>query len=214
MKTFQEILETFSGQIQQGNRISRQYGADIKLVPDGNGGYRKVRARAVTWKLPGDPSQIDAPEVGDDPRQDEDESLRLFNKYYKKLASIKQSSQNIQKKQMAAEEYIEEAIQQNIEQMLPYILLLKRKNVRLYPDGLRVALYHNEKLNKFFTVPFGKNSSSVVQAEEYENILKLLECFSKLNQENRESLLRYISNSEENYNTFKNFIMESYNETD
>jgi len=37
----------------------------------------------------------------------------------------------------------------------PVALILKRKSIRLFPDGARVALYFNDKLNRFFTVPYG-----------------------------------------------------------
>lgn len=36
----------------------------------------------------------------------------------------------------------------------PAILLLKRKSVRQFPDGQRVALYYVEKLDKYVTVPY------------------------------------------------------------
>lgn len=56
----------------------------------------------------------------------------------------------------------------------PFVLVLKRTAVRLFPDGTKVALYHNTKLNKLFSVPFnaqymGYNSQApVIQAEETE----------------------------------------------
>ena len=37
----------------------------------------------------------------------------------------------------------------------PYILLLKRKAIRIYPDNTKVALYHNKQLDKYFSVPYG-----------------------------------------------------------
>ena len=36
----------------------------------------------------------------------------------------------------------------------PAILLMKRKSVRQFPDGQRVALYYVEKLDKYVTVPY------------------------------------------------------------
>jgi hypothetical protein len=36
----------------------------------------------------------------------------------------------------------------------PVILILKRKTVRAFPDGMKVALYHNSKLGISFTLPF------------------------------------------------------------
>ena len=51
---------------------------------------------------------------------------------------------------------------------VPFILVLKRKAIRMYPDGTKIALYHNEKLNKYFSVPYStdKNIDAAIQAEE------------------------------------------------
>jgi len=52
----------------------------------------------------------------------------------------------------------------------PFVLVLKRKAIRLYPDSTRIALYYNDKLNKYFSVPYSTEDDkmSVVQAEEVE----------------------------------------------
>jgi hypothetical protein len=49
----------------------------------------------------------------------------------------------------------------------PVVLVIKRKAVRLYPDGTRVALYWSDKLKKYFSVPYGTPMDSTIQAEEY-----------------------------------------------
>jgi hypothetical protein len=36
----------------------------------------------------------------------------------------------------------------------PAVLLMKRKSVRQFPDGQRVALYYVDKLDKYVTVPY------------------------------------------------------------
>jgi hypothetical protein len=48
----------------------------------------------------------------------------------------------------------------------PFVLVLKRKAIRLYPDGTRIALYHNDRLDKSFSIPYGPGVDAVVQAEE------------------------------------------------
>jgi hypothetical protein len=50
----------------------------------------------------------------------------------------------------------------------PYILLLKRKAIRIYPNGTKVALYHNKQLDKYFSVPYGPGVDAALQAEETE----------------------------------------------
>jgi hypothetical protein len=36
---------------------------------------------------------------------------------------------------------------------LPAILILKRKAIRLFPEGVKVAIYYSDKLNRSFTLP-------------------------------------------------------------
>ena len=50
----------------------------------------------------------------------------------------------------------------------PFVLILKRRAIRLYPDGTKVALYHNDRLNKVFAVPYDTTMDPVIQAEEVE----------------------------------------------
>jgi len=50
----------------------------------------------------------------------------------------------------------------------PYILFLKRKAIRIYPDGTKVALYHNKQLDKYFSVPYGPGVDAAIQSEEIE----------------------------------------------
>jgi hypothetical protein len=60
----------------------------------------------------------------------------------------------------------------------PMMLILKRKGIRIFPDGKRVALYTNERLGLSFTIPYNSNSAEQeiigVQAEENE-IMESLE---------------------------------------
>ncbi len=64
-----------------------------------------------------------------------------------------------------------EEIQENVN-TIPFILVLKRKAIRQYPDGTKVALYFNEKLGKYFSVPYTemKTLDAVIQAEEVEEV--------------------------------------------
>ena len=36
----------------------------------------------------------------------------------------------------------------------PNVLVMKRKSVRQFPNGQRVALYYVDKINKYVTVPY------------------------------------------------------------
>jgi N-acetyl sugar amidotransferase len=50
----------------------------------------------------------------------------------------------------------------------PNVLLLKRKAIRMYPNSTRIALYYNDRLNKYFSIPYSteENISAPIQAEE------------------------------------------------
>jgi hypothetical protein len=48
----------------------------------------------------------------------------------------------------------------------PAILVMKRKSIRQFPNGQRVALYHIEKLNKFITIPYDVKGDLITTTEE------------------------------------------------
>lgn len=48
----------------------------------------------------------------------------------------------------------------------PMVLMMKRKWVRQYPNGQRVALYYVDKINKYVTVPYTSAQWSSTTAEE------------------------------------------------
>ena len=61
---------------------------------------------------------------------------------------------------------IKEAVKSDKEP--PFMLVLKRTGIRIYPTGLKVAVYYNQKLDKYFSVPYGEGVNSVIQSEETE----------------------------------------------
>jgi len=42
------------------------------------------------------------------------------------------------------------------------IMVLKRRGIRMFPDGRKVALYVNDKYNLVFSVPFGDSAGDSV----------------------------------------------------
>jgi len=48
----------------------------------------------------------------------------------------------------------------------PFVLVLKRRAIRMYPDKTKVALYYSKTLDKYFSVPYGGPMGAIVQAEE------------------------------------------------
>ena len=45
------------------------------------------------------------------------------------------------------------------------MLILRRRGMRIFPDGRRIALYTNDKYNLIFTIPYGGNSRSNSEVE-------------------------------------------------
>jgi len=54
----------------------------------------------------------------------------------------------------------------NLEGDPPFVLVLKRKAIRLYPNKTKIALYYNQKLDKYFSVPYGPSINAAVQSED------------------------------------------------
>ena len=56
----------------------------------------------------------------------------------------------------------------NSEQDPPNILLMKRKSIRQFPNGQRVALYYVDKINKYVTIPYEAMMWSASIPEEFK----------------------------------------------
>jgi hypothetical protein len=53
----------------------------------------------------------------------------------------------------------------------PTVLLLKRKAIRMYQNGTRIALYFNERLNKYFSVPYSDDIKIICYIQSEQNQL-------------------------------------------
>jgi len=100
----------------------------------------------------------------------------LFNKMVDVITNNKQI---YQKTRQVVRENIEEEIEEPIilqeDKDPPLVLVIKRKAIRMYPDGTRIALYYNERLQKYFSVPYqyGPGMDAPIQSEEVEQIDEL-----------------------------------------
>jgi hypothetical protein len=109
----------------------------------------------------------------------------------------------------------------------PVVLVIRRKAVRLYPDGTRIALYWSDKLRKYFSVPYGPAFNSPIQAENFIEQLKVIKeekeeqtvelsdgvlieldtsmiehilyAYSKLTEQNREKFVEKLTETEESF---------------
>jgi len=122
----------------------------------------------------------------------------------------------------------------------PIILVIKRKAVRLYPDGTRIALYYNDKMKRYFSVPFGSPEADVsgVQAESFidelrsssnlnedtmlqlsdgtevemtpEMIDEIVYAYDGLKEENKEKFIGLLTSSEESFDKAYEFCRSHY----
>lgn len=125
---------------------------------------------------------------------------------------------------------IKEAKESNFDP--PYVLVLKRQSIRLFPNNTKVALYYNEKLNKTFSVPYGPGMNPIIQAESLLNNLNfsedskgflfesgesieilhheaesLLNLYNKLNESNRKRMLNSLCESKNSFNKILKFAI-------
>ena len=122
----------------------------------------------------------------------------------------------------------------------PIIMVIKRKAVRLYPDGTRIALYYNDKMKRYFSVPFGTPEADIsgVQAENFidelratvnlteETTLELQDgsqveldtlminrivyAYDSLEEENKEKFIELLTSSEESFDKAYEFCRSHY----
>jgi hypothetical protein len=50
----------------------------------------------------------------------------------------------------------------------------------MYPDGTKVALYHNKQLDKYFSVAYGPGINSAIQAEKVEIAEEVMDQLHKI----------------------------------
>jgi len=68
----------------------------------------------------------------------------------------------------------------DIEKDPPFVLMLKRRAIRLYPDKTKVALYYNKQLDKYFSVPYGSGVESPAIQSEQSQIEEAVDAIGQL----------------------------------
>ena len=61
---------------------------------------------------------------------------------------------------------------------LPYMLIMKRKAVRVYPGNERVGLYYIQALDRYITVPFGPGVSNMNEGVDWQGAAKSVDSYS------------------------------------
>ena len=113
-------------------------------------------------------------------------SMSQFRGTLQRLRQVKGMREDVETLEVLDVEQISEALQDEI-QPGP-MLVLRRKGIRIFPDGRRVALYTNDKYNLVFTIPYtpGAVGSPVtipgIQSEETD-LMETLDQVAKFAQQ-------------------------------
>jgi hypothetical protein len=164
----------------------------------------------------------------------------LQNLFNRMVDLISNNKQIYSKAKQAVREDLEEATSVPLVPMPPIIMVIKRKAVRLYPDGTRIALYYSEKLKRYFSVPFGTPEADMsgVQAENFidelrsssklaedtmlqlsdgtevemtpEMIDEIVYAYDGLEEENKEKFIGLLTSSEESFDKAYEFCRSHY----
>jgi hypothetical protein len=166
----------------------------------------------------------------------------LQNLFNKMVDLISNNKQIYSKAKQAVREELEEGIRMDapLVPVPPIILVIKRKAVRLYPDGTRIALYYNDKMKRYFSVPFGTPEADVssVQAENFIDELRatanlteqttlelqdgsqveldtlmvnrIVYAYDGLEEENKEKFIDLLTSSEESFDKTYEFCRSHY----
>jgi hypothetical protein len=163
----------------------------------------------------------------------------LFNRMVDLISNNKQI---YTKAKQAVREELEEGTRMDspLVPMPPIIMVIKRKAVRLYPDGTRIALYYNDKMRRYFSVPFGTPEADVsgVQAESFVDELRamsnltedttlelqdgsrveldgsivghIIDAYDNLEEENKEKFIDLLTSSAESFDKTYEFCRSHY----
>jgi hypothetical protein len=105
----------------------------------------------------------------------------------------------------------------------PAVLIMKRKSIRLFPNGQRVALYYVDKINKYVTVPYTSMQWSAAVEEEvssHDQLKSIVEShkvdssisneiFGIYNRLNETNKLKFLQMAEEDFNNLLNFVKKN-----
>lgn len=246
MKTLTELLESLEKKFKASQGVDRQYTSAVKVIrkhgqpgetdeptkTDNGGdipaGYSKFRASALVWpRAPG--VGISAPQVGDYPSEFDratkthDKFQSDINRLYNNLKKGKESKDkksNTQKNMKEELEVIEEKKNTGHVPDPPFVLILKRQVIKSYPNNVKVALYYNDKLNKYISIPYGPNVDSAIQvesvdADERNLISSIINIFYSLSEDNKIKMMNMINKDSDSYLKVREFIIEhGINKTD
>jgi hypothetical protein len=149
--------------------------------------------------------------MGEERPQFNNADREIMRNLFNRMVDLISSKQLFTKTKQAVREELEEAKSDSVGSMYPLlpdppaVLVIKRKAVRLYPDGTRIAMYWSDKLKRVFSLPYGPAVDPVVQAEQYvQEFLQTEELLLNdgnrlsLSEETKQQIINTYSKLEEN----------------
>jgi len=161
--------------------------------------------------------------MGEERPQFNNADREIMRNLFNRMVDLVSSKQIYGKARQAVREQLEEARIDSVGSGYPLIpdppavLVIKRRAVRLYPDGTRIALYFSDKLKRVFSVPYGPTIDSPIQAEAY--IKELMEAEElllddgnviNLNEETKQQIINTYGQLEEDS---KNYFWQQLTES-
>jgi hypothetical protein len=129
----------------------------------------------------------------------------LFNRMVELLSNNKQIFTQA-RKAVHEDVELEEAVKENEDSEKipasgpPMILILKRKYIRNMSNNIRIALYYNDKLKKFFSVPYSSSGSvdltASLQAEDIVIPDDMMELYQSLDEENKKVFVEMLQDED------------------
>jgi hypothetical protein len=119
-----------------------------------------------------------------------------MSQFRRQLNILKSSRPLMNSVEFTDKEQITETLKDEIQP--PPMLVLRRKGIRIFPDGRRVAMYTNDKLGLVFTIPYTPSNVSSpvtipgVQAEETDIMESLEQVAAYAQQENPKSTSKHM----------------------
>jgi hypothetical protein len=149
--------------------------------------------------------------MGEERPQFNNADREIMRNLFNRMVDLVSSKQIYGKARQAVREELEEARADSAGSSYPLlpdppaVLVIKRKAVRLYPDGTRIAMYWSDKLKRVFSLPYGPAVDAAIQAEEY--VKELIESeelllndgnIINLNEETKQQIINTYGQLEEN----------------
>lgn len=149
--------------------------------------------------------------MGEERPQFNNADREIMRNLFNRMVDLVSSKQIYGKAKQVVREELEEARGDSVGSAFPLVpdppvvLVIKRKAVRLYPDGTRIAMYWSDKLKRVFSVPYGSAIDNPIQAEEYirelaesEELLLNDGNVISLNEETKQKIIKTYSRLDEN----------------